>query len=1039
MKRSLFLAIALATSAISQAQTDVTNKYITNPSFEQNGTAGWTVNSLVTQSNNSFKKKQGGVYIEKWVSSNNTVGNASVSQVLSDLEPGKYTLTVAAQNLSQADENKKCTGVKIYAGSTSTPVYTPDDYSISFTHLEGDITIGFTATNATGNWLAVDNFRLTYEGAPDIDIMKSSLNTLIDQATKLYANGQGLQANLLKQAIDKAQTIIDKADATNDEALQAYKELKDAIGEYQLANVSEDNPLDYTRYIQNPSFEAGGTKGWTSESLATQTNTSFTKKQGSTYLEKWVAKGSAVGNAYLMQQLTGLPNGQYKLVVAAQNLNQNSTTQKCKGAVIFADGNEEPVYTPGDYTLRFRSVAGEVKIGFSANGANGNWLAVDNFRLYLIGKVSMADVVDEIQSIVSDAEKLTNNMMSNTAANLLQQAIAQGKDITEESSEADVQAAKKTLEEAIRKAQESIANYAKLEAAIQAAQQAIEDDKEGYEAFHEEIDRATALAHDGSATQQQLADAVEALAKAQLAFNLANASHSATIKVTKTNHYVPTGANEALMRATFSGTALEKGVCWSTQHEPTVLDGRTSEHHTNNGDIYHVRGLEPATVYYLRPYIMSKTYEVAYGDEVKIVTHPKGTCRGTWNEGAPTPEANERCRNAINETIEYFNQWTGIKGFTLTGNYGADTPTADCSYGGWMRIGPNTGNQAIGTVIHETGHGVGVGTRKKAYGYTTGCWDDTNVHDWVWKGREANDMFHFLENRYQNEDGNFMVGDGTHGWGQNASYDWFVNGADKDRHVELQYLGGCCLLYGLFIDGLCPTDAYANGLPGYTYNFDDAKRYYLMCKDAERGLSTGFLYQRTSTGTAWATMTDGEVGDSAAWYMEYLPTSGYYRFRNAATGKYLSHASGIQLKSSATSTENFQLMPDRTDVTITAPEGKLTTHGYWFTWNASGNKAMQAAAQGSKGYGTLNAAVFDYSDKATTQQWIILSEEQLKDYGYQSTATGIAPIPVEDNNTTTTKSVRGIYSPDGITLSHPGKGLNIIHYTDGSTKKVIFK
>ena len=64
---------------------------------------------------------------------------------------------------------------------------------------------------------------------------------------------------------------------------------------------------------------------------------------------------------------------------------------------------------------------------------------------------------------------------------------------------------------------------------------------------------------------------------------------------------------------------------------------------------------------------MNKTYTVAYGEEVKIVTHPKGNCTGSWDNGAPTAEANDRCRTAINQTIEYFNEWTGIKGFTLQG------------------------------------------------------------------------------------------------------------------------------------------------------------------------------------------------------------------------------------------------------------------------------------------------------------------------------------------------------------------------------------
>ena len=40
---------------------------------------------------------------------------------------------------------------------------------------------------------------------------------------------------------------------------------------------TEENPIDRTSYIVNPSFE-DNTNGWESELLATQTNTSFTKK-----------------------------------------------------------------------------------------------------------------------------------------------------------------------------------------------------------------------------------------------------------------------------------------------------------------------------------------------------------------------------------------------------------------------------------------------------------------------------------------------------------------------------------------------------------------------------------------------------------------------------------------------------------------------------------------------------------------------------------------------------------------------------------------
>lgn len=1037
MKKTITSFVLALASLCSMAQTDVTSKYIQNPSFEQNGTDKWTCTNLVTQTNTSFAQKQGATYLERWVSKGNKVGSASIKQTIVGLEPGKYTLTVAAQNLDQNDTNAKCTGAKIYAGSASTTIYTPDNYSVEFTHVSGDIEIGFSATNATGNWLAVDNFRLTLNGLPDVADLKPELTKIIESANKFYGDGAGKNADALKSAIDAADAIAKSEEATSEQVVEQMNALNAAIEAYRLDNVSEEIPIDYTSYITNPSFENGGTKGWTSESLAVQTNNSFTKKAGNTYLEKWVSAGNKAGNASIYQTIK-IPNGVYKLTVAAQNQNQNNKTEKCTGVYIYGGDQQETVYTPDDYSVKFTSIAGEVEIGFKAEGATGNYVCVDNFRLYLIGKVDNAAIVAEIQRIVESAKELQASMMSAKAATDLAAAIEKGAAITEESAEADVQATKKALDTAIEAAQTSINEYKALAAAIEKATAAYDETKEGAAEFKAELDKADELAKNAEATSAELAAAIVALTKAELAFNLANSTHGSgtAVKVTMTNPYMPTGATEALMRAKMTGSnILEKGVCWSEEHEPTVLDDRTTEYHTNNGEIYHIRGLKSATVYYVRPYVMNKTYEVAYGDEVKIVTHPKGTCKGTWNEGAPDEAANTRCRNAINQTIEYFNQWTGIKGFTLSGNYGAGTPTADCSYGGWMRIGPNAGNQAIGTVIHETGHGVGVGTSAR--------WKDTNVHNWKWYGREANEMYSFLEGKTADPwNSEFcMVGDGTHGWGASASYDWFVNGADKDKHQELQYLGGCCLLYALFVDGLCPTTSYKNGLAGYTYNFDDAKKYYLMNKNAERGLGEGLLYQRTSTDIAWkAMLCDEAISDSAAWYMEFNPSTGYYQFKNAATGKYITHAAGgstVKLKTTSKpgATENFQLMPDRTNVTVGTRTKKITTHGYWFTWEDGSSKSMQAKAFSSTlGYGSTSAAAFDFSDKATDQQWIIISEDELEAYMEAAVATGVRPITLCE--TIGEKTVTGIYSTDGMKRAQTQKGFNIIRYSDGSSKKI---
>ena len=688
---------------------------------------------------------------------------------------------------------------------------------------------------------------------------------------------------------------------------------------------------DATKYISNPSFETGGLSKWKSSGLQVQGNSSFSKKNGSVYVEKWVSKGSNVGDASVSQVISDLPLGKYTLTVAAQNLNEASTSEQCSGAYIYAGDQKTDVFTPNDYSVDFSCTTGEVEIGFIAKGAKGNWLAIDNFRLTLIASQNI------------DAKALTP----------LLSALQTAKTFTETSESMDMQKALFALNAAI--------------------------------------------------------------SKAEFALNLANATPGDGLepKVTKTNTYVPTGATQALMRATMTGTnILERGVCWSKEHNPTVLDDRTTEYWTLNGNIYHITNLEPATVYYLRPYVINKTYTVAYGEEVKIVTHPKGNCTGTWDNGAPTAEANDRCRTAINQTIDYFNEWTGIKGFTLSGHYGASTPTADCSYGGWMRIGPNAGNQAIGTVLHETGHGVGVGTSDR--------YADTNLHNWKWYGREANKMYSFLENKEANPyTSDFcMVGDGTHAWGSSATYDWFVNGADKDKHLELQYVGGCCLLYAMFIDGLCPTTAYTNGLAGYTYNFDETKKYYLMCKNSASGLGEALLYANGSKTIALKDMLSDNNGipDEAAWTLTYEPETGMYLFKNVAKNKYLSKRSGYMLYTTTkpADTEKFQLMPDRTDVTITTATDKLTTHGYWITGTST------LSANTSNYTSNVSFVTFDFSDSATKQQWIILSEDEIAKYW--PATTGITEIKAENNINATNEQT---YNLNGQRINGNVKGLII--------------
>ena len=360
---------------------------------------------------------------------------------------------------------------------------------------------------------------------------------------------------------------------------------------------------DKTQYITNPSFE-NGTNAWSVDGMAHQGNNSFTKKAGNYYMEKWTASGNSVGNGSVKQTLKNLPRGQYMLTVAAQNLSQNSTSKQNTGAYIFAGDDREPVYTPDDYSVTFINIMGEVEIGFEAQNATGNWIAVDNFRLYLVAEVDATEAIAVLANMIAEAEALQSSMMSAVAASDLQTAIAAAKAVTVETPDADIQKACKDLKEATAQAKESIAEYDALAQKIADVEAEYVDTLIGAADLKAALDAAKLLVVNPEATSEQLADEIAALDKALLAFKLANATPGTGTapQVTETNHYVATGATQALMRAKIMGSdILERGVCWSTEHNPTVLDNRTTKVFSLKGLMFHIKDLEPSTVYYLRP------------------------------------------------------------------------------------------------------------------------------------------------------------------------------------------------------------------------------------------------------------------------------------------------------------------------------------------------------------------------------------------------------------------------------------------------------
>jgi hypothetical protein len=120
-----------------------------------------------------------------------------------------------------------------------------------------------------------------------------------------------------------------------------------------------------------------------------------------------------------------MPNGRYRLEVAAQNVQQNSTVKQT-GAWIVANDARVEVNAAGDYTVEFTVIEKQATIGFEAIGATGNYLSCDNFRLYLL-EDDIAVLRTELQNRIDEAEQLLVQDADANGVDDLQTAIDRAK------------------------------------------------------------------------------------------------------------------------------------------------------------------------------------------------------------------------------------------------------------------------------------------------------------------------------------------------------------------------------------------------------------------------------------------------------------------------------------------------------------------------------------------------------------------------------------------------------------------------------------
>ena len=467
------------------------------------------------------------------------------------------------------------------------------------------------------------------------------------------------------------------------------------------------------------------------------------------------------------------------------------------------------------------------------------------------------------------------------------------------------------------------------------------------------ISTLTTAINNGNLTN--VANAAKAVVAGERAYRLRHPSGSAPTVMTRPRH--ARGSVWIFGRLEQSGSnVVEEGFCWSTSPNPTLgNDNYSTDWLNSNGKIIWMQGLTPGTIYYVRAYAMTKNYAVGYGDVIKVPTLPQGNIHWSYgNEG--DAEINDRINNAASWAFDhYWSNLTQMTSFYPSLHYASGTPTADCSYGGWMRIGPNTSYQRAGTIMHEALHGVGVGTH------------------WMW----TNDRGDFNRNQFpvwdalrflNNDESAVLSGDAQHMW------PYGINGAQEDNGSDLLYIGNSLLCEALGEGGLPLTDGQWL-LPYYAFPQDDNTKYYLKCEDKDRGLLTAYLVENASGNLEWKEMSIDQAKQSsnrAAWYITFDASIQKYRFKNAATNHYITYNaanSNTGFKAGSTASD-IQMKKCRVNVNV----GSQTYNGYYLLDFAS-SQSLEAKASGAAG-----STGFSIWDDATTQRWVILAENELTNF-----------------------------------------------------------
>lgn len=428
----------------AQAQTDVTDTYLNNPSFEL-GTDGTPKSS----GKGFFSPYQ-------WTSNVPTSGTKNFgiysANETSNTHPGAFGV-----NIKPDDGDYYFFGRESWSGSFDV-VTLSQDSKTSLPAGKYLMSISYKLANNPENKNNTNYFSKGY-----IEISAKGGSNTLGSAKSFPDNRKSDMNSIPWDKLSVPFEVTEEGKVTfsidmhfNPQKVNTQQEAMaiDNVKIYDLSKASKDNGIDLSGLVTNQNFNSN-TDGWTSttgaqnKALASNKGDAFTVP----FYENWNPK-AVTGKMYTTVE--NLPNGIYSVGIAAfVNTLGDAGTQ-----YVYAGDNKVNLTstTPTAYTIENVNVTnGTLELGLEQTIAIANWMGVDNITLTYYGEATDEAQKEAYNNALTKAKEINQEAPMNAdALQALQQALQTYGNVT-----SDYATAEEALKAATSKATTSINAYAK--------------------------------------------------------------------------------------------------------------------------------------------------------------------------------------------------------------------------------------------------------------------------------------------------------------------------------------------------------------------------------------------------------------------------------------------------------------------------------------------------------------------------------------------------------------------------------------------------